>query len=71
MKNDGKKFDPAKYGMIFCPECEGSGKSLGIGKETNVCAVCGGFGLIKTEEKNDPHANWHNQCLSETLQKDE
>ena len=23
----GKRFDPEKYGMIFCPDCGGSGKS--------------------------------------------
>jgi len=54
MRKDDKSFDPARYGMIFCPECKGSGKSLGIGKETNVCTVCGGFGLIKKEEKDCP-----------------
>jgi len=52
MEKNDKEFDPVKYGMVFCPECKGSGKSLGIGEETDICRVCGGFGLIKKEEKD-------------------
>lgn len=50
-KAKGARIDPEKYGMIFCPYCEGSGKSVSDAKGTNVCKACGGFGLIiKTEE---------------------
>jgi len=48
----GEKFNPEKYGMIFCPNCCGSGRSFTNPEGGNVCKVCGGFGLIK-REKND------------------
>ena len=47
----GERFRPEKYGMIFCPDCGGSGKSFTDVTGVNVCNVCGGFGLIKREEK--------------------
>jgi len=47
----GGRFDPGKYGMIFCPGCSGSGKSFTDPKGDNICKVCGGFGLIKKREK--------------------
>ena len=46
-----ERFRPEKYGMIFCPDCGGSGKSFTDTKGASVCKVCGGFGLIKKEEK--------------------
>ena len=54
-KEIGKKFDPGKYGMIFCPNCYGSGRSFDNSEKLHVCKVCGGFGLIKRE--NDPPDN--------------
>jgi DnaJ-class molecular chaperone len=45
-------FDPGKYGMVFCPDCRGSGKSFHDARGVNVCRVCGGFGLIKKQEKS-------------------
>jgi rRNA maturation endonuclease Nob1 len=51
-KAKGGRIDPEKYGMIFCPYCEGSGKSFSDAQGTKVCKNCGGFGLIiKTEER--------------------
>jgi rRNA maturation endonuclease Nob1 len=47
----GRGFNPNKYGMIFCPNCSGSGRSFADGQGVNVCNVCGGVGLIKKEEK--------------------
>jgi rRNA maturation endonuclease Nob1 len=47
----GNRFDPNKYGMIFCPNCSGSGRSFADAQGLNVCNVCGGFGLVKKEEK--------------------
>jgi DnaJ-class molecular chaperone len=47
----GERFRPEKYGMIFCPDCGGAGKSFTNAKGTNVCNVCGGFGLIRKGEK--------------------
>ena len=47
----GRRFNPNKYGMIFCPNCSGSGRSFAEAQGVNVCKVCGGFGLIKKEEK--------------------
>ena len=50
-----ERFNPEKYGMIFCPNCRGSGKSFHDAKGVNVCKVCGGFGLIKKQEKSSIH----------------
>jgi hypothetical protein len=36
-------FRPEKYGMVFCPECHGSGKDKGA---KIPCQKCGGFGLL-------------------------
>ena len=47
-----KGFTPEKYGMIFCPDCSGSGRSFADAKGVNVCKVCGGFGLIKKEKNS-------------------
>jgi hypothetical protein len=38
-------FDPERYGMIFCPSCHGQCKFIHDNMETEVCSVCGGFGL--------------------------
>jgi hypothetical protein len=48
----GKRVNPERYGMIFCPSCNGFGKSFADAKGVNVCKVCGGFGAIKKEDKN-------------------
>lgn len=40
-------FRPDKYGMIFCSQCQGSGKDEG-GKAP--CQKCGGFGLLIPNE---------------------
>jgi rRNA maturation endonuclease Nob1 len=50
-KTKGGRIDPEKYGMIFCPGCEGSGKSLTDTEGIRVCKICGGFGLIIKTEK--------------------
>ena len=50
--NRGKRFAPEKYGMIFCPDCKGLGKSLYATNWPIVSRVCGGFGLIKREENS-------------------
>jgi DnaJ-class molecular chaperone len=47
-----KMFHPEKYGMIFCPDCNGSGRAINNGNGVNPCKVCGGFGLIKKEERD-------------------
>jgi hypothetical protein len=45
-------FDPERYGMIFCPSCHGPGKFMHDTMETEVCSVCGGFGLtIRSGQK--------------------
>jgi len=45
-----KKFDPGKYGMVFCPHCNGSGKLVkAFDGFDEVCPKCGGFGLVKRE----------------------
>jgi hypothetical protein len=42
-------FDPEKYGMLFCLECNGNGKLLNECEDIEVCSKCGGFGFIKKE----------------------
>ena len=37
--------------MLFCSSCGGSGRSFTGQKGFNVCEVCGGFGLLKKEER--------------------
>jgi hypothetical protein len=49
----GKDFSPEKYGMIFCPDCNGSGRFFTDAKAIDVCKTCGGCGLIKKEEKKE------------------
>jgi hypothetical protein len=44
-----KHFDPEKYGMLFCPVCNGDGKLLIDRDSFDVCMKCGGFGLIRKE----------------------
>jgi len=46
-----KVFIPEKYGMIFCPSCNGRGKFFKDLKGFNVCIVCGGFGAIKVRSE--------------------
>ena len=50
-----ERVRPEKYGMIFCPVCNGFGRSFNENKGMDVCKVCGGFGLIRKEEKNYFH----------------
>jgi hypothetical protein len=40
---------PEKYKMIFCPSCEGTGKSSNGDEVAKVCSQCGGFGWVKKE----------------------
>jgi rRNA maturation endonuclease Nob1 len=47
------RFKAERYGMIYCPDCKGSGKSFNKVKESEVCKVCGGFGLIKEDENSN------------------
>jgi len=42
-----KTFDPEKYGMLFCPLCDG--KRFIINPKRKCCPKCGGFGLTKKE----------------------
>jgi len=50
MDND---FDPERYGMLFCVECNGNGKLLNDSEGTEICPKCGGFGFIKKEKDPD------------------
>jgi hypothetical protein len=47
----GRDFSPEKYGMIFCPDCSGSGRSFTYAGGVDVCKTCGGCGAIKKDEK--------------------
>lgn len=46
-------FDPEKYGMLFCLECDGNGKLLNDSKESEICPKCGGFGFIRKEKESN------------------
>jgi len=46
-------FDPEKYGMLFCLECNGNGKLLNDSEDIEICAICGGFGFIIKEKDPD------------------
>ena len=48
----GRRFNPERYGMIYCPVCKGRGKLFNAVGEGSVCKMCGGFGFIKKEEEN-------------------
>jgi DnaJ-class molecular chaperone len=47
----GKTFNPQKYNMAFCSDCNGKGKLTKIPGEFDVCRRCGGFGIIKNESE--------------------
>lgn len=42
----GEKFAPEKYGMMFCPDCDGQGRICSH-DDVEVCQHCGGFGFIR------------------------
>ncbi len=46
-----KIFDPEKYGMVICPDCEGKGKLPKNPDGFIVCSTCGGCGTIRKEEE--------------------
>jgi hypothetical protein len=46
-------FDPEKYGMLFCFECDGNGKLLNDSKDSEICQKCGD-GLLREEENSNP-----------------
>lgn len=43
----GRRFNPDRYEMMYCPICKGSGKIINGLAGRVVCKVCGGFGLVK------------------------
>ena len=50
--DETKTFDPQKYAMVFCPNCNGSGRVVKVFNGfQEVCPRCGGFGLLKREIK--------------------
>ena len=42
-------YFPERYGMVFCSNCNGSGKYFYGNEGAGVCQVCGGFGLVRME----------------------
>ena len=46
-------FDPKRYGMLFCLECNGNGKLLTDSDDIQICPKCGGFGFVKKENEPD------------------
>jgi len=56
-KTVSKRINPEKYGMIFCPECHGSGKCFNPAQKVEVCKFCQGFGAIRKELKSTSSDN--------------
>lgn len=48
-----ESFNPEKYEMLSCIECNGNGKLFNEIGDIEVCPRCGGFGFIKKEEDRD------------------
>lgn len=74
----GRRFNPERYGMIYCPVCKGSDKLFNEVEREVVRKICGEFGLIKKEEENDfddhrVHSvpNWVESRKSQTLRDEE
>ncbi len=44
------RFGSEKYGMVFCPECSGSGRSFNRIEGAIVCETCHGHGVTKEQE---------------------
>jgi hypothetical protein len=59
----GERFNPERYGMIFCPQCNGRGKVFKTVKEFEVCMACGGFVLIKTPREKQNSKAEEPDCL--------
>jgi DnaJ-class molecular chaperone len=51
MESRDEMFNPEIYGMVSCPNCNGSGKSFDEAKGVDICMVCGGFELVKKGEE--------------------
>ena len=49
----GRRLNPDRYGMMYCPVCKGVGKSFDGVEGRVVCKICGGFGFIKEEKENN------------------
>jgi hypothetical protein len=47
---EGRESFPDRHGVIFCPNCSGSGKYFYREKGASVCRICEGFGLVRTGE---------------------
>jgi len=62
-KTLGERFNPERYGMIFCPQCNGRGKIFKTIKEFEVCMACGSFGLIKTPREKQNSKAEEPDCL--------
>lgn len=46
-------FDPGRYGYQACPHCKGYGSSSKDLDGVNICSLCGGAGLVKSEDERD------------------
>ncbi len=44
-----EEINAERYGMIFCRNCNGSGKYFYADRGVSGCDSCGGFGLITIE----------------------
>ncbi len=64
VKTPGKiKWTNLEYAMIFCSNCNGSGKYFYGNKGASVCETCGGFGLVKTDRDDALDAFHRTVCV--------
>jgi hypothetical protein len=57
MKEIGRSpFNPEKYGMMFCPFCEGASRAPDHEAAEYICSACGGFGWMRRENRFQPES---------------
>jgi DnaJ-class molecular chaperone len=44
------RLAPEKYGMMYCPDCDGQGRICSP-DDVKVCQHCGGFGFVREERE--------------------
>jgi len=45
-------FDPEKYGMLFCLECDGNGKLLNDSEDSEICPKMWGLWVYQKRKRN-------------------
>ncbi|MGZ3513556.1 MAG: hypothetical protein ACXU9L_07960 [Thermodesulfobacteriota bacterium] len=56
-----KIFQPEKYGMVACPQCNGQGYIQAPKRQC--CPKCGGFGYVRNETENGANTSTNDEEL--------